>query len=162
MYGETAEAVALLDRAWKGWEQGYYFTSGTSNRGLIKSALGGVYFTGIDYFNSTDSRGISNHWITLKTACDYDINTQEPLLKPFWVNIIRSIIHLTEPSRTRIYHYGSWQDPNILANQSWMHRAMAASTCFAEQAGYAYEAAIGRGYFSRKYRFSCVGSRGTR
>lgn len=146
MYGETADAITLLDRGWHGWETGYYLTSGTSNRDLIKSALGGVYFTGIDYFNSTDARGIASHWLTLKTACDYDINTIEPALKPFWTNIIRSIIHLTEPPRQQIYHYGSWQDPNTLTTQSWMRRALSMAAYFADQAGYTNEAAIARGY----------------
>lgn len=146
MYGETADAVTLLDRGWKGWEEGYFFSSGISNRDLIKSALGGVYFTGMAYFPSTDVTGISGYWLTLKTACNYDINVMEPELKPFWIHILRSLIQLTEPAREHIYPYGAWQDSNSLADQPWLRRAVAIATYFADQAGYSQDAALGRGY----------------
>ena len=146
MYGDDSDAVDLLDRAWKGWDEGYYFDSGTSNRDLVKYALGGAYFTGFAYFNSTDSRGIAGFWLAMETACGYDIDTEEPELKPFWPAIVRSAIHLTEPGRERIYHYGSWQDPNPLADQNWMHRAMIMSAYFSDQAGYGQEAALARGF----------------
>ena len=146
MYGDDPDAVDLLDRAWKGWDEGYYFDSGTSNRDLVKHALGGAYFTGFAYFNSTDSRGIAGFWLAMETACGYDIDTEEPELKPFWPAIVRSAIHLTEPGRERIYHYGSWQDPNALADQNWMHRAMTMAAYFSDQAGYGQEAALARGF----------------
>ena len=146
MYGDSADAVTLLDRAWKGWEEGYFLTAGTSNRDIIKSALGGVYFTGMEYFPSTDILGIAGYWLTLKTACNYDISVREPELKPFWSNIIRSFIHLTEPDRSRIYPYGSWQDPNTLPDQPWLRRAMIIASYFADLTGFHQEAALGRGY----------------
>ena len=146
MYGDTPAAVTLLDRGWKGWEEGYFLTAGISNRDLIKAALGGAYFTGMAYFPSTDIIGIAGYWLTLNTACNYDINTMEPELRPFWANVIRSIIHLTEPGRERIYPYGSWQDPNILHDQPWMQRAITIASYFADQTGFHHEAALARGY----------------
>ncbi len=148
MYGDTDDALTLLDQAWLGWESGYCYSpnSGTSNRDFVRAALGGAYFTGYSYFSGTDSRGISDFWMSLKSACNYDIYLLEPDLKPFWANIIRSIIHFTEPTRSRIYANGSWQDPNILADQAWMRRLMTIAAYFADQANYGAEAALARGY----------------
>ena len=146
LYGDDPAAVTMLDRAWFGWKHGYYVDHGTSNRGMILAGLGGVYFTGMAYFPSTDIVGILGYELTLKTACGYDVNTKEPRLKPFWGNFIRSLIALTEPGRKRVDDYGSWQDPNILAEQPWLRRALIVATWFAEQAGDRNAAALGTGY----------------
>ncbi len=149
LYGDYDDAVTMLDRAWTGWVRGYYVDHGTSNRDTVKAALGGVYFTGMAYFPSTDIVGISGYEMTLKSACGYDVNVKEKALKPFWKNIILSMIALTEPTRRRIADYGSWQDPNDLRNQPWLRRAMILSTYFAERAGYRRVAALGSGYAKR-------------
>ncbi len=148
IFGESSDAITFLDRGWHGWETGYFHTFGTSNKNLIRDALGGVYFAGMDYFNSTDGRGIAQHWLTFKTAFNYDINVIDPSMKHFWGDTLKSIFHLTEPSRKRIYHYGSWQDPNILSGQSWMHRALTMASYFSDLAGDSSTAAMGRGYSS--------------
>ena len=149
LYGDDPVAVTMLDRAWKGWVRGYFVDHGTSNRGMILAGLGGAYFTGMAYFPSTDIIGISGYELTLRTACGYDINTKEPRLKPFWGNFIRSLIALTEPTRKRVADYGSWQDPNILARQPWLRRALIIATWFAEQARDRQAAALGTGYARR-------------
>ncbi len=146
MYGEFNDAVTMLDRAWYGWERGYYATSGISNRDIIKAALGGVYFTGMAYFPSTDIIGISGYFTTLKTACDYDLNSKEPDLKHFWSNTILSMISLTEPDRKKIADYGSWQDPNMLQDQPWLRRALTLLGYYAEKAGDNRSAALANGY----------------
>ncbi len=146
LYGDHPGAGTMLDRGWKGWTEGYFHTSGTSNRDLVKAALGGVYFTGMAYFPSTDITGISGFQMTLESACNYNLKEQEPNLSPFWANILLSMIHLTEPSREKIYPNGAWQDPNRLADQPWLRRAMTIAAHFAEQAGYPEAAALGRGY----------------
>ena len=148
LYGDYNDAVLMLDRAWTGWVDGYYTDHGTSNRGMIEAAMGGVYFTGMAYFPSTDITGIMGYEMTLKTACGYDVNIVEPNLKHFWKNTILSIISLTEPTRARIADYGSWQDPNILSNQPWMRRAFTIMSYFADQAGDTRTADIGNGYNS--------------
>ncbi len=146
LYGDYSDAITMLDRAWYGWERGYYATSGISNRDIIKSALGGVYFTGMAYFPSTDITGISGYYTTLKTACNYDLNQKEPELKHFWSNTILSMIALTEPSRERICDYGSWQDPNNLSDQPWLRRALILLGYYAEKAGDTTSAALANGY----------------
>jgi hypothetical protein len=146
LYGDYSDAITMLDRAWYGWERGYYATSGISNRDIIKSALGGVYFTGMAYFPSTDITGISGYYTTLKTACNYDLNQKEPKLKHFWSNTILSMIALTEPTRKRICDYGSWQDPNNLSDQPWLRRALILLGYYAEKAGDTTSAALANGY----------------
>lgn len=146
LFGDYNDALTMLERGWEGWRKGYYIDHGTSNRDIVKAGLGGVYFTGMAYFPSTDIIGIMGYEMTLRTACGYDVNTQDPSIKPFWKNIILSMIALTEPGRKRISDYGSWQDPNILSDQPWLRRAMILSTYFADQAGDHIPAALGNGY----------------
>ncbi len=146
LYGDFEDAVTLLDRGWMGWDVGYFTNTGTSNRDMIKEALGGVYFTGMAYFPSTDIVGITGYEMTLSTACGYDINVKEPELKPFWSNTIRAIISLTEPTRERICDYGSWQDPNILEYQPWLRRTMILLSYFAKKSGDSTTAALADGY----------------
>ena len=105
-YGDYDDAKVMLDRGWCGWARGYYTQRGISNRDIIKAGLGGVYFTGMAYFPSTDIIGIAGYEMTLKSM-GYDINVIEKDLKPFWSNTIHSIIALTEPTRQKIYDYGS-------------------------------------------------------
>ena len=147
LYGDDSDATTLLDRAWYGWVRGYYTDHGTSNKDTILSALGGVYFTGMAYFPSTDIIGIASFEMTLKSACNYDINTQESALKPFWANTIKAIIALTEPNREWISNYGSWQDPNKLSEQSWLRRAMIILDYFAYKAGDSSASALAKGYY---------------
>ncbi len=146
--GSNSNAVTMLNRAWQGWSRGYCVDSSPciSNRGIVLAGLGGVYFTGMAYFPSTDIIGISGFEMSMKTACGYDINTQEPDLKPFWGNILRAIIALTEPTKKAIFDYGSWQDPNTLNTQPWMRRALIISEYFATQADDNISANLGRGY----------------
>lgn len=148
LYGDDdASAVVMLDRAWYGWARGYYYgEKGISNRDIVRAGLGGVYFTGMAYFPSTDIVGISGYAQTLATACGYDIVAEEPLLRPFWGNIVRGIIHLTDPTRTFIEDYGSWQDPNGLADQPWMRRTLTIAGYFARQWGDANASALAQGY----------------
>jgi len=146
LYGDYNDAVTMLDRAWYGWKRGYYATRGISNHDIVKAALGGVYFTGMAYFPSTDIVGISGYFTTLKTACGYDLNLKEPELKSFWSNTVRGIIALTEPGRERIADYGSWQDPNILADQPWLRRTLILLGYYAAQAGDSASAALANGY----------------
>ena len=146
--GSDSNAVTMLNRAWQGWSRGYCVDSTPciSNRGIVLAGLGGVYFTGMAYFPSTDIIGISGFEMSMKTACGYDINTQEPDLKPFWGNILRAIIALTEPTKKAIFDYGSWQDPNTLNTQPWMRRALIISEYFATQADDNISANLGCGY----------------
>jgi|GEM_PF-3294550 len=146
LYGDTPDAVAMLDRAWHGWQTGYFLTSGVSNLGLVQSSLGGAYFAGFDYFNATDGRGIAEWWISMQTACDYDINVEHPEIKSFWAHIVRSAIHLTDPLRQTIYHYSSWQDPNRLSEQNYMRRSLTLAAYYATRAGNSAEAALARGF----------------
>jgi hypothetical protein len=148
MYGDdTVNATTLLDRAWQGWSHGYCVATEpcTTNREMVKAGFGGVYFTGMAYFPSTDIVGISGFWMSLASACGYDINTQEPDLKPFWGNILHAIIDLIEPARTAIFDYGSWQDPNTLSTQPWMRRTLQIATDFADHAGDTTAGDLGRG-----------------
>ncbi len=146
LYGDFNESIVMLDRGWSGWNRGYYLSRGISNRDIIKSALGGVYFTGMAYFPSTDIIGIAAYELTLMTAFGYDFNEIEKDLKPFWKNSIYAIIYLTLPNREKIEDYGSWQDSNALNTQPWLHRAVKILSYFADRSGYKYEASLIRGY----------------
>jgi hypothetical protein len=146
LYGDDTNAVELLDRGWYGWVKGYYLERGISNRDIIKSALGGVYFTGMAYFPSTDIIGIASYEMTLKSACEYDINTMEPDIKNFWSNTIHAFIALTEPNRAYISNYGSWQDPNLLKEQPWLRRMIILLEYFASEAGDDEAASLAKGY----------------
>lgn len=147
LYGDDDGAVTMLDRAWLGWKEGYHLGErGVSNRGLVLGSLGGVYGTGMAYFPSTDVLGISGYRWTLKTACGYDLDEQEPELTPFWGNIVRSIIALTDPTRTFIEDYGAWQDPNGLSTQPWMRRTLTIAGYFAQESGDANASALAKGY----------------
>ena len=146
--GVDANATIMLNRAWKGWSQGYCVAANpcTTNRGMVLAGLGGVYFTGMAYFPSTDIVGISGFEMSMKSACGYDVNTEEPDLKPFWGNVLRAIIALTEPTRTAIFDYGSWQDPNTLNTQPWMRRTLIIGEYFAAQADDNASADLARGF----------------
>ena len=135
----------MLDRGWYGWARGYYAQRGISNRDIIKAGLGGVYFTGMAYFPSTDIIGIAGYEMTLKSM-GYDVNVIEKDLKPFWSNTIHSIIALTEPTRERIYDYGSWQDPNTLSTQPWLVRAMKILSFFALESGDSFASSLAKEY----------------
>ena len=143
---DNINAITMLNRAWSGWTHGYYLTKGISNRDIVYAGVGGVYFTGMAYFPSTDIIGISGYIHTLKTACNYDINILESKLAPFWANTIESIIRLTNPTRTFIEDYGSWQDPNTLSTQPWLRRAMTIASYFALQNRDKEASALALGY----------------
>ena len=150
IFGEDERALDLLERGWQGWTQGYggYGTTPPrlSNSDYLRRSLGGVYPTGHSYFPGVESVGISGYWMTLATACHYDVTAEHPELTPFWGNAIRSLIHLTDPLRASIYHTGSWQDPNVLSQQHWLYQLLAFATYFSERAGQSDIAALGRGY----------------
>ena len=146
LYGDDTNAITLLDRGWYGWHRGYYAQRGISNRDMIKAALGGVYFTGMAYFPSTDIIGIASYQMTFESACEYPFNTIESDIKDFWANTINGIIALTEPNKEKISDYGSWQDPNILANQPWMRRAMIILEYFAHKNGNTSAPSLAKGY----------------
>ena len=148
LYGDDVNATTLLDRGWYGWHRGYYAQRGISNKEMIKAALGGVYFTGMAYFPSTDIIGIASYQMTLESACEYPFGTIESDIKDFWANTIYGIIALTEPNKEKISDYGSWQDPNILANQPWMRRAMIILEYFAHKEGNTTAASLAKGYDS--------------
>ena len=149
--GSDANATTMLNRAWKGWSQGYCVAPSpcTTNHGMVLAGLGGVYFTGMAYFPSTDVIGISGFEMSMRSACGYDVNTQEPDIKPFWGHILRAIIALTEPTRTAIFDYGSWQDPNSFRTpytQAWLRRALIIGEYFAAQADDNASADLARGF----------------
>ena len=150
--GSDTNATQMLDRAWKGWSEGYCVNTNicTSNRGMILAGLGGAYFTGMAYFPSTDIIGISGFEMSMKSACRYDINLQEPDLIPFWGNILRAMISMTEPTRTAIFDYGSWQDPNIFRSNSytqpWLRRALIIGEYFAGESNDTAAANLARGF----------------
>jgi len=146
--GSDTNATEMLNRAWKGWSKGYCVDANrcTSNRGMVLAGLGGVYFTGMAYFPSTDIIGISGFEMSMKSACGYDVNVQEPELSPFWGNILSAIISLTEPARTAIFDYGSWQDPNTLSAQPWLRRALIISEYFATESNNTTMASLARGF----------------
>jgi len=149
MYGDDSSAVKLLNRGWLGWVSGYGGRGKTptySNTDYLRESLGGVYPTGFAYFAGSDSVGFSGYQMTLETACHYDVNSKHPELKSFWGNTIRSMIHLTEPTRQKIYHTGDWQDPATLNTQAWFYQALAFASHFADKAGDSEIAAKGRGY----------------
>lgn len=147
LYGDDTDAVELLNRGWYGWRHGYFVEHGISNKGIIQAALGGVYFTGMAYFPSTDIIGIASYEMTLKTACNYDVNIQESDIKDFWSNTTKAIIALTEPNRAYIDNYGSWQDPNSLTTQPWMRRAMILLEFFSAASGDTTTASLAKGYY---------------
>jgi len=97
------------------------------------------------YFPSTDIVGISGFQTSLSSACGYDLFTQEPDLKPFWGHILHALIDLIEPTRTAIFDYGSWQDPNTLSTQPWLRRTLQIATDFADRAGDTAAGDLGRG-----------------
>lgn len=146
LYGDDSNATELLDRGWQGWSKGYGINRSISNRDMVKSALGGIYFTGMAYFPSTDIIGIASYEMTLKSACHYDVNQEDPLIKPFWSNTVEAIIALTEPTKKRISDYGSWQDPNNLYDQPWLRRAMILLGYFSDAAGDTTQAQLAKGY----------------
>jgi len=141
-------AIEMLNRAWKGWSKGYCVNVNRciSNRDMILAGIGGVYFTGMAYFPSTDIIGISGFEMSMKSACGYDVNVEESDLKPFWKNILSAIISLTEPSRKAIFDYGSWQDPNTLDSQPWLRRALIISEYFATESNDTNMANLARGF----------------
>lgn len=149
IFGDHAGSLALLDRGWSGWIKGYGHNGGPpkySNLDYVGISLGGAFPTGFAYFSGTESVGISGYQMTLDTALRYDVYNKHPEIKPFWGNIIRSIIHLTDPSRETIYHTGDWQDSNALDSQNWLYRVLSLATYFSDQAGDSVMAARGRGY----------------
>ncbi len=150
--GSDTNATTMLNRAWEGWSQGYCASDSpcTPNRGMVRAGLGGVYFTGMAYFPSTDIIGISGFEMSMRSACGYDVNTQEPDVKPFWGNTLRAIIALTDPTRTAIFDYGSWQDSNTFRStaytQPWLRRALIIGEYFAAQADDNASANLARGF----------------
>lgn len=156
LYGDNAAATTMLDRGWWMWERGQgvippdniprRYTHAQSIRTWLSDAIGGMYYTGWSYFMGTDGTGLASWWITLRTACGYDIAQQEPSLAPFWANVIRSTIDLTDPPRLRIHHTGDWQDPNLIADESYLYHFLAFASFEADKAGFTDWGAFGRGY----------------
>ncbi len=145
LYGDdTAGAVTLLDRAWQGWSKGY--GAARPNGELLERCLGGVWPTGMQYLPATDGMGIAGFQMTLQTACQYDINTQQPVIAPFWGNVIRSLVHLTDPSREHIAPTGSWENPTTILEQPWLRRLVILAAFFAKRAGDGDMADLARGY----------------
>jgi len=129
-YGDNDNALQIIDRGWKGWDDGYGTDYNISNHDIIKEALGGVYPTGFSYFSGTDIIGISGYWMSFYTAFNYDLGEKEPLLLEFWKNLANSFIQLTEPNREFIYPNGSWQDPNKISDQAWFYQLVQISSFF--------------------------------
>jgi hypothetical protein len=127
--GDFSDAKDIYDRGWFGWESG--FNGGITNRDTVKEALGGVYFTGMAYLPSTDIVGIMENWLSLETGCNYSFALNEQELMPFWRNLIKALISLTDPKREIVEDYGSWQDPNTLSTQPWLYRALNIMSYFA-------------------------------
>ncbi|WP_456480256.1 hypothetical protein [Nautilia sp.] len=133
LYGDYEDAVVILERGWKGWNNGY--NSKISNRDIIKAGIGGVYFTGMAYLASTDIKAIAENQLSLETGCGYDFEKNETDLKAFWGNLIQAFISLTDPKKKIIEDYGSWQDPSTLSTQPWFYRALSIAEYFAYTAG---------------------------
>lgn len=120
LYGDTAAAADMLDRAWMLWERGQGLAPEENSeqrltahpiRTWVAQSIGGHYPTGFLYFMGTDGNGLSNYYTSLRTACGYDVPTREPNLAPFWPNVIRTLLDMTDPSRAMLHHTGDWQDP---------------------------------------------------
>lgn len=155
LYGDAPEAQTLLDRGWWMWEHGQgrepapgveQWTMARPIRTWIADALGGHFYPGFLYFMGSDGDGLSQYWITLRTACHYDINTQEPSLKSFWANVIRTTLDLTDPTRTLLHHTGDWQDPNVISERTYLYAMLAQASYHAARAGDTDWAAYARGY----------------
>lgn len=156
VYGETDRARDLLDRGWWMWSRGAGLEVGDEGyeegnvaqpvRQWVRNALGGMYYTGWSYFWGTDSAGLTHYWITLKTACGYDVAKQEPGFETFWPNVIRTTLDLTDPPRRKIHHTGDWEDENWIEPQAWFYSLMARASYFAGDDGDPLWASYGRGY----------------
>lgn len=155
LYGDSPEAIQMLDRAWWIWSRGCGSVpvDGLIRNGQhaqpvrrwVKDALGGMFYPGWVYFSGTDSVGLHQYYTTLRTACGYDIYDWEPELKPFWGNVITATMHLMLPSRDGLYHTGDWQDPNTLENTAYFHQCLTLASWEADLAGDSFKARIGRG-----------------
>ena len=154
LYGDHAAAGDILDRGWWMWQRGKGSTDPSEEQWLqaqpirrwLRDAQGGHFYVGMLYFSGNDAYMLAWYWLTLKTACQYDVQVLEPGLAPFWANAIQTVIHLTDPPRQRIHHTSDWQDPNTWEHIAWFHRLMAYLTYMADRVGARDWAAVGRGY----------------
>ncbi len=156
VYGDTSDAETMLNRAWWMWERGQgeippdgiprQWTDAQPVRIWIQDTIQGMYFPGWDYFIGDDAVGLAEYWITLRTACGYDINVLEPELSPFWPNVIRTTLDLTDPPRLRIHHTGDWQDPNLISSLAYLYHFLAIAAFESDVAGNTEWAGYARGY----------------
>ncbi|WP_027185503.1 hypothetical protein [Desulfovibrio inopinatus] len=155
LYGDSSEARDMLDRAWWLWKHGQgaapssgqeQYTLAQPIRDWIKKAHGGHWHTGFMYFMGTDSAGLGNYYLSLRTACGYDPSTHEPNLKGFWPNVIRTMLDVTTPPRSMLYHTGDWQDPWGFAELSYVYKLLSMASYEAGIEGEVIWDAYGRGF----------------
>ncbi len=157
LYGDSDKATDMLDHAWTLWErgQGAAPNSGQSQwtlahpiRNWISEALGGHWHTGFMYFMGTDGNGLGNYYISLRTACGYDPSTREPKLKGFWPNVVRTLLDLTNPARTMLYHTGDWQDPWGFEELSYVYKIASVASFESGVEGQGLWNSYGRGFYN--------------
>lgn len=156
VHGDTPRSVDLLDRAWWTWTRGngeadalHQSMRPSPIRRWVRDAAGGTYYTGLAYFMNTDTAGLSSWWTTLRTACNYDLNVQEAALRPFWRNVIRSLLDQIAPDRARLHNMGDWQDSERIAERNWYFKFLTLLAWEAGQAGDGDWAALARGLYDR-------------
>jgi hypothetical protein len=158
IFGDDTAGVTYLNRGWFVWTRGISQNLNEPDptlrphpaRDFVKHAVGGVYYTGLEYTTGTDLRGIGWYFTTLRTACNYDISIVDPQLAPFWKNFLRSVIDQTDPPMHRWLNIGDFQDDPIVGSpsspQPWTKRALNIAEFEAAQNGGADWAAYGKAY----------------
>ncbi|MCB2153670.1 hypothetical protein KQI84_02190 [bacterium] len=153
MDGESSASLVLLDRAWWLWSRGQGADEAEpgagpqSIRDWVRETSGGHFPTGYSYFSGTDAVGLSEYWLTMKTACDYDINVQEPDLAGFWPGVARTMVDATNPPMDLIHHTGDWEDPPTLAVLPWMYQLAAFAQYLSLDAGNSNMASLAQWYY---------------
>jgi hypothetical protein len=153
-HGDTPRALDMLDRAWWMWERGLgnqnderqQWTRAQPIRQWVKNAIGGHFYVGLLYFSNNESYMLAWYWETLRSACNYEITTEEPELAGFWGNCLRTIIDLTDPPRQHLYHTSDWQDSNAIDTVGYFTRALVYLIDQASGEGSVDMAAYGRSY----------------
>ncbi len=147
LYGETPEAQTMLDRAWLLWEQGQGpVEEARSISSMIRETIGGHWYRGMPLFQGIDQNGLTVYWTTLRTACGYDIDQMEPELAPFWPNVLRTILDLTDPPRARFHHTGETGNENVIVEWPWALALLNQAIYLSAQSGNEKWASYGQYY----------------
>ncbi|THB79963.1 MAG: hypothetical protein D3926_09575 [Desulfobacteraceae bacterium] len=158
LFGDSNEAVDMLDRSWWLWENGQgapkssgqlQYTLRQPIREWVRKAMGGHWHTGFMYFMGTDSNGLGAYYMSFRSACGYDPGVQEPELKEFWPNVVRTILDLTDPARTGFHYTGDWQDPWGFSDLSYVYKLINMASYESGIIGESLWNSYGRGFSGR-------------